>query len=125
MEAPSQGVEAHVLFYKSPVKGRWVAHCLDFDIVGTGENPREAFEELLGTLEVQLDFWRDLGDKAAVPKRAPRPLWDAFDRGVPLPPVQAPLGKWAEKYHDRRVARIEIPSSCSAVILEEEEPALA
>ncbi len=117
-------VKATVLFYPASVKGRWVAHCLDFDLVGTGDNPGEAFTELLGALEVQMDLWNELGADAAPPRHAPRELWDAAKDAIPLPaPDIGGLKGWAEK-HDkarktklRREIKARMPKVCKIVLL--------
>jgi hypothetical protein len=115
-----------LLFYPSPVKGRWVAHCLNIDIVGTGADPREAFEELLGSLEVQFEAWAELGAKAAPPSRAPRELWNKFKSAKPLPDIAVELGDWAKRYHRRRGSKFpDVPKACTAAILLEDQPALA
>ncbi len=115
-------VKSHVLFYPSHVKGRWVAHCLEIDMTGTGENPQEAFEELLGTMEVQFELWKELGKKAAPPKRAPKEFWDAAKKGMPLPDVAVRLGEWAKKWKKRGDGRFPAPpESCEARLITKAE----
>lgn len=111
------------LFYPSPaVEGRWVAHCLDLDLVATGDSPEDAFGELLGTLETYLKTLIDLGDKAAPPRKAPREFWEAAGRATKLPDL--PIGElvgWAEQYAKKRKERLSgrRPARCKAAILTE------
>jgi predicted RNase H-like HicB family nuclease len=110
--------EATVLFYLSPhVEGKWVAHCLDFDLVGTGDNPDEAFSELLGTIEVHLEERTKLGPDAAPERPAPKPYWDALEHAVELPaPDMGELRGRAEKSARNRARRLStaIPKRCRA-----------
>lgn len=34
--------------------GRWVAHCLEFDLIGDGESPEEAVESLNEAISIQV-----------------------------------------------------------------------
>ena len=111
-------VKAHVLFYPSHVKGRWVAHCLDIDMTGTGDDPQEALEELLGTMEVQFELWKELGKDAAPPKPAPKAYWEAAKKGIRLHDAAVRLGEWAKKWKTRRDARFPAPpESCEARLI--------
>ena len=74
-----------VLLYMANNNGAWVAHCLDVDLVGTGDSPSEAFEKLAETVEVDAEVRRELGSDAAPYHRAPRALWEALRRAAGLP----------------------------------------
>ena len=74
-----------VLLYRAENNGRWVAHSLRKDLVGTGDSPREAFEKLAETVEVDAEVRRELGSDAAPYHQAPRALWEALRRAVRLP----------------------------------------
>ncbi len=117
--AKHKAVEAVVLFYPARVKGRWVAHCLDFDLVGTGDDLEEAFTELLGTLEAQLTMWEKLGDSAEPPKKAPQKYWDAAKSAIELPtPEIGALEGWAQHYATQRNRKLKaeiarrVPDRC-------------
>ncbi len=115
-------LRATVLFYPSAhVEGRWVAHCLDYDLIGTGGDPGEAFAELLGTIEAQFELIDELGSEAAPPKKAPQDFWDALEGAVRIPPLDiGELRGWADKYfHDRKkkLAR-KVPQECVGAILQ-------
>jgi len=102
-----------VLFYPSQdVKGRWVAHCLDLDIVGTGDDPEDAFAELLQALRMQIEVWIDAIDNNRKPVRAakaPDIYWKMAEEAEALPPADiSDLQKFlSEEYvsHKHRVLR--------------------
>ena len=45
-------IPLQVVFYRE--EGRWVAHCLQFDLLGDGDTPREALKSLNGAIETQV-----------------------------------------------------------------------
>ena len=114
---------ATVLFYPSEeVEGRYVAHCLDFDLIGTGDSPRRAFRELLAVLEIQIETWMDLGKRAVPPTRAPKVYWDALDQALKLPEfdITPILDKIADrKIADRKIGRRRLPNRCEGALLED------
>ena len=122
-----KAAEATVLFYQSEdVKDRWVAHYLEFDLIGTGDNPGEAFTELLGTLEANIQLWEELGDRAVPPQRAPKAYWDLLEKAIPLPALDiGGLKGWAEKYFQDRRKKLaqelkkQVPQKCRAAALVE------
>ena len=116
----------HILFYPACVRGRWVARCLDYDITGTGEDPEEAFEELMGSIEVLLsEAWRAIQQKknVAPPRTAPKLYWKAFKRGLSLPPKEIEFSGWVEKFRRRRAARFPAPPATCRQTLTNEVPA--
>lgn len=80
-----------VLFYPSrDVEGRWVAHCLDIDIIGTGDNLNEAFEELQHSFRMQVKAWVEAIDEGRKPARAtaaPKEYWQMAEKAETLPPL--------------------------------------
>ena len=74
--------EVFILFYQSAEdKKRIVAHCLDDDLIGTGDDLMGAFEELEDVIQVQFKAWaslRNRGKNARMPKRAPKRYWDVL-----------------------------------------------
>lgn len=126
----AEETDSHILLYLSPnVKNRWVAHCLDFDLVGTGADPGEALEELLGVVEVQFRAWAEAvqaGEQLAVPHKAPKKFWNALKRATRLPDIEIKLGDWAERAFRRRQSRFpRPPRRCRQALLTRKEPALA
>jgi predicted RNase H-like HicB family nuclease len=43
-----------IVFYKAD--GDWIAHCLEFDLVGTGKSREEALHNLATAISIQVDF---------------------------------------------------------------------
>jgi hypothetical protein len=113
-------VEVVVLFYPSAVEGRWVAHCLNWDLIGTGAEPDEAFKELLGTIEV---YWREfveMGPEAVLPSPAPGRFWEAAERATQLPgEFVAGLTGWADRWAEKRRRRLRgiLPKRARAAIV--------
>ena len=102
------------LFYPSEdVPDRWVAHCLDWDIVGTGDSPEEAFEELVELLELQVEIWDELGSQAASPDPAPRLYWEALKKAVALPPID--FSEHNERVLKKRAPHT--PEKCKGALL--------
>ncbi len=99
------GVKFHVLFYPSAVKGRWAAHLLEYDLVGTGEGAEDALEEVFGMLEAELGCILELGAKAAPVHKAPKEYWTAFKSAVHLGDREMALGEFAQKAARRRASR--------------------
>jgi hypothetical protein len=59
--------------------GEWTAHCLDFDLIGTGPTPGEALEDMLRAVTSQASFARFKGDwSLLIGRTAPRECWDMF-----------------------------------------------
>jgi len=114
---------ATVLFYPSEeVKNRWGAHCLDWDLVGTGDHPLQAFDELLEVMEFQVEAWYELGDEAAYPEPAPKPYWDAVKSALDLGfyDFSGVLENILKRREIRR-ARRKLPNRCRWAILRDRE----
>ena len=63
------------------VDGDYVAHCLDMDLVGTGDNKDDAIAELNTAVRALVFFAlkTETFDILSLCKRAPRDYWDMFD----------------------------------------------
>ena len=46
-------IPLRVVFY--PEDGEWIAHCLEFDLLGSGETKQEAVESLAEAIRLQVD----------------------------------------------------------------------
>lgn len=72
--------ESNVWIYierAADVRGEWVSHCLDFDVVMQGRSLQEAFDALLESMTmVVLDDIKAGRDPHA--RRAPKAEWDRF-----------------------------------------------
>jgi len=55
-------VPIRVVIYQ--VEGSWVAHCLEFDLLGDGETQEEALERLAQAIRIQVEATRDFGNPA-------------------------------------------------------------
>jgi hypothetical protein len=61
----------------------WCAHSLELDIVGCGDNPDQAWSELIASIECQVSFALQTGDPSLIYKQAPAEivdLWEATNR---------------------------------------------
>lgn len=75
-----------VLYYRSTEGGHaWVAHHLDWDLVGTGATIPEALEEMREGYMCQDEALKELGDKAAPQVAAPEMYRRAWDVAIALP----------------------------------------
>jgi predicted RNase H-like HicB family nuclease len=55
--------------------GEWVAHCLETDIVSSGQTAQEAIDALTEALALQLEHAYELGSFQYVFQPAPLPAW--------------------------------------------------
>jgi hypothetical protein len=83
-------------------EGKWVAHCLDVDIVATGPTRDHAAKELVEAVTAQIDYVRDHQNHAHLYRSAPLEVWQRLAEaiqgglptvtlGVPNPPVPTSL----------------------------------
>ena len=113
---------ATVLFYLSTDENIWVAHCLELDVVGVGEHPPAALNQLFDLMRTDITTRGELGDQAAPIYQAPQRFWDALERAVPLHDVG--LEAYDRQYAYQHMIRLsEALSGCSSAILI--EPGLA
>jgi len=55
-------VPIRVVFYRDD--GSWIAHCLEFDLLGDGETREVALEKLSQAIRIQVEATRDFGNPA-------------------------------------------------------------
>lgn len=72
-------VALRVLLY--PEGGSWVAHCLEFDLVGAGAQQDEALQQLAGAIETQVAWSVEQGDPSLLFSPAPREVEVLFAAG--------------------------------------------
>ena len=65
-----------VCVYPSDEKGRFVAHCLELDVLGEGACVEEAMSELLEAIETQIEACEDTG--AQLQFFAPPQVWKRY-----------------------------------------------
>lgn len=62
--------------YPSPdVKGFFVAHCLELDLIGEGKTPRKAIVELIQAIELQIEACDNVSQLFFL---APASVWQGF-----------------------------------------------
>jgi len=119
--------EVSILFYQSAEdKKRIVAHCLDYDLVGTGDDLMGAFEELEDVIRVQFKAWASLrkrGKNARMPRPAPKRYWDALKIAQKLSPPLNILRQ--RKQTARGKAKYPMPSTFKWACLKGRAPVAA
>lgn len=55
-------VPIRVVFYRE--EGAWIAHCLEFDLLGDGETLQEALERLFAAIQIQVEATLEYGNPA-------------------------------------------------------------
>lgn len=68
-----------VVFYRED--DRWIAHCLEFDLVGDGDTRREATDSLADAIGVQVKESLGSGNLANLFSPAPAEYWRKFAQG--------------------------------------------
>jgi len=70
-----------VVFYYH--EDQWVAHCLEFDLVGCGETRDEALELLTDAIAIQFEVSAETGNSANLFQPADGRYFEMFARGRP------------------------------------------
>lgn len=69
---------------------RYVAHCLDFDLLEIANTDEEAWSRLTRTIKTYVEFGLSKGWNESIRHRAPQHYWDALTPDVPvkvMPPI--------------------------------------
>jgi predicted RNase H-like HicB family nuclease len=82
MKATATKDSVHVLVYLD--EGAWLAHCLEFDLLGHGDSPREAVKTLLGVIETHFDHLRETGREEDIYNPAPHDFWKKLAKATYL-----------------------------------------
>lgn len=64
----------------SDVRGQWVAHCLNWDLVSQGDSPSHAATMITEAVVMAIEEDTKAGLDPADRPSAPQPLWDLFVR---------------------------------------------
>lgn len=88
-----------VLLYRD--EGEWIAHSLELDLVGTGENEEEAKKELVGAIVTQLEFCYEKGWDPFSP--APEEVFQMWEK-IHLETWETVLAHIHKKNQDYRFA---------------------
>jgi hypothetical protein len=65
---------------------RWVAHCLEFDLLGDGSTKVEAIRQLWQAIGIQVEESKRLNNRANLFNPAPPIYWERFARGREVRP---------------------------------------
>ena len=103
---PAQTVDTHqpdlrldLLLYKEDET--WVAHCLQLDVVGTGDTPDEASNVAIDCVEASIAYAFEIDDLGHLFKLAPRGVIDKFLHHAGL--IGEPIVKKIEIAHNEYV----------------------
>lgn len=77
-------VPLHVVFYKE--FGSWIAHCLEFDLIGDGESKEGALERLGETIALQVEASMEHGNNANLFTPADGKFFEMYAAGRDLIP---------------------------------------
>ena len=72
-------VPIRVVFYLD--ESRWVAHCLEFDLLGDGQNKQEAVESLRRAIAIQVEQTMRNGNVKNLLSPAPPEYWQKYAEG--------------------------------------------
>jgi predicted RNase H-like HicB family nuclease len=68
-----RSLTVHVLFYRE--EDRYVAHCLEFDLVAQGESIKDSYKNLLDAIELQTDYASETHNFENLINPAPTEYW--------------------------------------------------
>ena len=68
----------HVLAYKDKEEGRYIAHCLDFNIVAEGATHKEAKDNLADLIFTYISFAKKKNWEQFMYDPAPKVYWDIY-----------------------------------------------
>jgi hypothetical protein len=66
------------------IRGKHIAHCLDFDLLETSHDEEEALRRLDCTIKTYVEFGLGKGWKGSIRHRAPQRFWDALTPDLPV-----------------------------------------
>lgn len=72
-------IPLRVVFYQDD--GDWVAHCLEFDLMGDGATKEEAVQQLGDAIMTQVDYFMETRDPATLFSPAPPDIQQMFAAG--------------------------------------------
>lgn len=83
-------VPVRVVFYRE--EGSWIAHCLEFDLLGDGETQEQALGKLSGSIQIQVEATVDYGNPANLFSPADGKYFRMFAAGEDLTAPDMSLG---------------------------------
>jgi hypothetical protein len=72
-------IPIRIVFYRD--SDRWVAHCLEFDLMGDGQTKREAAEALGQAIGIQVEEVARSGNAQNLLNPAPAEYWKMYAQG--------------------------------------------
>ena len=82
-------------------EGEWIAHSLELDLVGTGENKEDAIQDLVGAIVTQVEFCQEKGWDSFFP--APEEVFQMWEK-IQLEAWETVLAHAQRKDQDYRYA---------------------
>jgi predicted RNase H-like HicB family nuclease len=86
------------LLNSDPASGRWVAHCLDFDLVTSGKTDEAAWTNIKAVVKLHIEHCFTHDNDGMFKHRVDQELIDSFDAGKGLTEV------WSDKIRLNLVA---------------------
>ncbi|MEO0531163.1 MAG: hypothetical protein AAF266_11410 [Planctomycetota bacterium] len=83
-------IPLRIVFYEE--SGSWIAHCLEFDLVGDGSEPTAALEVLMAAIETQLAWSLENNDPSLLFSPAPRECEVMFAAGTDVAEGELQIG---------------------------------
>jgi len=68
-----KSLTVHVLFYQE--EDRYVAHCLEFDLVAQGDSIKDSYKNLLDAIELQAEYALETDNLENLINPAPPEYW--------------------------------------------------
>ena len=72
-------IPLRAVFYRQD--GGWVAHCLEFDLMGDGASREDALERLTEAIQIQVEFSLERGNPKNLFSPAPGEFFEMFASG--------------------------------------------
>jgi predicted RNase H-like HicB family nuclease len=72
-------ISLRVVFYRDD--SRWIAHCLEFDLLGDGRTKENALESLAAAIDLQLEESFKHNNPSNLFSPAPSEAWEMFALG--------------------------------------------
>lgn len=98
-----------ILLY--PEGGDWVAHCLEFDLMGHGPRIRDAVKSLVGVIKTQHRELKKSGQLEDMYHPAPMEYWKLWNKAEPIGEAEIELDKAEVK-----IPRMKLPVSEMAAL---------
>ena len=91
MEVHVVRVELSAVIYRDPDSERWIAHCLQMDVVAEGDSANAASTTLMELCDMQIEACLAEGDIEGIFRFAPRDAWTRYAMSKEVPPLQPKL----------------------------------